>query len=193
VVGAVVEPEASRQGAPRVLPWWWAAEIGVGAEISWWVVGSLRWADMANRKTLEQARRQARERLAKAQQERAEREGRSVDDAAEVMRARTRVGEVDEWEVERSATVAVEADRKRAEHHKTAAAAVGRMRARGDSIQTIALLADIPESQVRKYLRAGATSGRDEEPAADARPAAPPPGAARGAESNDAAGAPATR
>jgi hypothetical protein len=179
-----------------VLACWWAAEIGVGAEIWWWVVGaavvgSLRWADMANRKTLEQARRQARERLAKAQQERAEREGRSVDDAAEVMRARTRVGEVDEWEVERSAAVAVEADRKRAEHHKTAVAAVARMRARGDSIQTIALLADIPESQVRKYLRADATSGREEEAATGAPPAAPAPGAVGGVADNDAADAPA--
>jgi len=153
------------------------------------VVGSLRWADMANRKTLEQARRQARERLAKAQQERAEREGRSVDDAAEVMRARTRVGEVDEWEAERIGAVALEADRKRAEHHKAAAAAVARMRARGDSIQTIALLADIPESQVRKYLRAGATSRREEEAGADAPPAAPAPGAVGGAEDTEAADA----
>ena len=154
------------------------------------VVGSLRWADMANRKTMEQARRQARERLAKAQQERAEREGKSVDDAVEVMRARTRVGEIDEWAAERSAAVAVEADRKRAEHHKTAAAAVARMRARGDSVKTIALLADMSESQVRKYLRASAATGRVAEADVDGSQAAPAPGAAGGAEDNEAPGAP---
>lgn len=108
---------------------------------------------MANTKTLEQARRAARERLAQAQRERAEREGKSVDDAAEVIRARTRVGEVDAWEAERIAAVAVEADRKRAEHHAVAAAAVARMRSRGESIKTIALLADLSEGHVRKYLR----------------------------------------
>jgi hypothetical protein len=122
------------------------------------VAASLRCGDMANTKTLEQARRIARERLAKAQQERVEREGKSVDDAAEVMRARTRVAEVDGWEAERVTAVAVEADRKRAEHYKTAAAAIGRTRARGDSIKTIALLADVPESEVRKYIRAAVTT-----------------------------------
>ncbi|WP_136623299.1 hypothetical protein [Mycobacterium attenuatum] len=140
---------------------------------------------MTNRKTLEQARRQARERLAKAQQERAEREGKSVDDAAEVMRARTRVGEVDEWESERVGAVAVEADRKRAEHHKTAAAAVARMRARGDSIKTIALLADMSESQVRKYLRPNHDSpaAPADESSADEHRASPP--SPRGAASVD--------
>ncbi|GAB5011130.1 hypothetical protein MAHJHV63_38680 [Mycobacterium avium subsp. hominissuis] len=48
----------------------------------------------------------------------------------------------------------MEADCKRAEHDKTTAAAVARMRPRGDSIKTIALLADVPESQVRKDIRA---------------------------------------
>lgn len=133
---------------------------------------------MANRKTLEQARRQARERLAKAQRERAEREGRSVDDAAEVMRALARVAEVDEWLSERIAAVVAEADRRRSEHHKAAASAIAQMRARGDAIQTIALLADIPESQVRKYLRsngdsrAAATHGSSSDSQCQAAPTA---------------------
>lgn len=121
------------------------------------VVGAdwaLRCGDMANAKTLEQARRAARERLAQAQRERAEREAKSVDDAAELIRARTRVGEVDAWEAERIAAVAVEADRKRAEHEAVAVDSVVRMRARGESIKTIALLADLAESEVRRYVRA---------------------------------------
>jgi hypothetical protein len=40
VVGAVIEPEASMEGALWVLVGQWAAETGVWAEISWWVVAA---------------------------------------------------------------------------------------------------------------------------------------------------------
>jgi hypothetical protein len=111
---------------------------------------------MANKRTLEQARKEARARLVEAQQKEAERERQAVEDAAAVVRARTRRADVDSWEAKQVAAVAVEADRKRVEHEKTAIDAVQRMRARGKTVKTIAMLCGLTETEIRKYMRLAA-------------------------------------
>lgn len=113
---------------------------------------------MANKRTLEQARKDARARLVEAQHKEAERERLAVEDAAAVVRARTRRAEVDAWEAKQIAAAAVEADRKRVEHDKTAIDAVQRLRARGETVKTIAMLCGLTESEIRKYARQSAKS-----------------------------------
>lgn len=120
---------------------------------------ALRSGHMANKRTLEQARKEARARLLDVQQKEAERERLAVEDAAAVVRARTRREDVDGWEARQVAAVAVEADRKRIEHERTAIDAVQRMRGRGETVKTIALLCGVSESEVRKYVRAAAKAG----------------------------------
>jgi hypothetical protein len=114
---------------------------------------------MANKRTLEQARKEAQARLVEAQHKEAERERLAVEDAAAVVRARTRRAEVDAWEAKQIAAVAVEADRKRVEHEKTAIDAVQRLRARGETVKTIAMLCGLTESEIRKYATAGGQIG----------------------------------
>lgn len=120
---------------------------------------ALRSGHMANKRTLEQARKEARARLLEVQQKEAERERLAVEDAAAVVRARTRRSDVDGWEARQVAAVAVEADRKRIEHERTAIDAVQRMRGRGETVKTIALLCGVSETEVRKYVRAAAKAG----------------------------------
>ncbi|WP_396911612.1 hypothetical protein [Mycolicibacterium sp.] len=136
---------------------WWG-----GGEGFWWsvvgvaAVAALRSGCMANKRTLEQARKEARARLVEAQQKEAERERLAIEDAAVIVRARTRRADVDSWEAKQIAAVAVEADRKRVEHDKTAIEAVQRMRERGESVKTIALLCGLTETEIRKYARQAA-------------------------------------
>lgn len=113
---------------------------------------------MANKRTLEQARKEARARLVEAQQKEAERERQAIEDAAVIVRARTRRADVDSWETKQIAAVAVEADRKRVEHEKTAVDAVQRMRGRGETVKTIALLSGLTEAEIRKLTRRAARS-----------------------------------
>lgn len=119
---------------------------------------ALRSGGMANKRTLEQARKEARARLVEAQQKEAERERQAIEDAAVIVRARTRRADVDSWETKQIAAVAVEADRKRVEHEKTAIDAVQRMRGRGETVKTIALLCGLTEGEIRKYARRAARS-----------------------------------
>lgn len=108
---------------------------------------------MANKRTMEQARKEARARLVREQQDKAERDRKSVDDAARIVLARTRAEEVDEWQAKQVAAVAIEADRKRREHQDSARLAVERMRERGDTIKAIAALAGVSEGEIRKLTR----------------------------------------
>lgn len=145
---------------------------------------ALRSGHMANKRTLEQARKEARARLLEVQQKEAERERLAVEDAAAVVRARTRRADVDGWQARQIAAVGVEADRKRIEHERTAIEAVQRMRGRGETVKTIALLCGVTETEVRKYVRAAAKPGPS--------PAAIEPGAlgVDDAEGGDGAAAP---
>lgn len=63
---------------------------------------ALRSGHMANKRTLEQARKEARARLLDVQQKEAERERLAVEDAAAVVRARTRREDVDGRETPQS-------------------------------------------------------------------------------------------
>lgn len=126
--------------------------VGVAA------AAALRSGGMANKRTLEQARKEARARLVEAQQKEAERERQAIEDAAVIVRARTRRADVDSWETKQIAAVAVEADRKRVEHEKTAIDAVQRMRGRGETVKRIALLCGLTETEIRKYARQAARS-----------------------------------
>lgn len=123
---------------------------------------------MANKKTMEEARREARERLTQASQDRATRERLAIDDAAAIVRARTRCDEVAQWHANRLTDLAAEADRKRLDHDKDAAGAVGRLRNRGEPVSMIALLAGITEGEVRKYIRLAKTLQDQAESAPDA-------------------------
>jgi hypothetical protein len=74
--------------------------------------------------------------------------------------ARTRLAGVDEWQAERVAQIGLDADRRRDEHRSEGAAAITRIKARGESIASIAALANISESEVRSYLKAASAAGR---------------------------------
>ncbi|SIK93727.1 hypothetical protein [Mycobacteroides abscessus] len=132
---------------------------------------------MANKKTMEEARKEARERLVQASQDRATRERLAINDAAALVRARTRCDEVAQWHANRLTDLAAEADRKRLDHDKEAAAAVGRLRARGETVAMIALLAGITEGEVRKYIRLAKTLQDQLESTLDALPEAAAPAA----------------
>lgn len=116
-------------------------------------MAELRSGHMANKRTMEQARKEARARLVREQQDKAERDRKSVDDAARIVLARTRAEEVDEWQAKQVAAVAIEADRKRREHQDSARLAVARMRERGEPIKSIAALAGVSEGEIRKLTR----------------------------------------
>jgi len=75
---------------------------------------------------------------------------------------------VDECQAERVSQIGLEADRRRDEHRSECAAAVQRIRGRGESVGTIAALANVSEGEVRAFLKA-----------ARARGAAPPDDAAQ--------------
>jgi DNA-directed RNA polymerase specialized sigma24 family protein len=61
---------------------------------------------------------------------------------------------VDDWQAERVAQIGLDADRRRDEHRSEGAAAIARIKGRGESIASIAALANISESEVRSYLKA---------------------------------------
>jgi len=68
--------------------------------------------------------------------------------------ARTGLAGVDEWQAERVAQI-------------------GRIKARGESIASIAALANISETEVRSYLKAASAAGRAQGGAAAVAPAQP--------------------
>lgn len=95
-----------------------------------------------------------REAQARANEERAQRDRANVDAMATFLVARTRLAGVDEWQAERVAQIGLDADRRRDEHRSEGAAAIARIKGRGESIASIAALANISESEVRSYLKA---------------------------------------
>src|SRR5258705_464010 len=114
--------------------WWWA-----GGPIATYGAG------MAGSNTSKvEARRRVREAQARANEARAQRERANVDDAATLVVAVGKVGEVDAWETERLAQardqVRAEANRKRVDHRTEAAAAIARMQQRGETLAMIAEL-----------------------------------------------------
>ena len=146
----------------RMWLWWWA-----GGPVATYG------ADMAGSNTSKvEARRRVREAQARANEARAQREKANVDDAATLVVAVGKVGEVDAWETERLAQardqVRAEANRKRVDHRAEAAAAIARMQQRGETLATIAELTGASVGEIRALLRhapkaekptAGATSG----------------------------------
>jgi hypothetical protein len=58
---------------------------------------------------------------------------------------RTRFAGVEKWQADRVTQIALEADRRRDEHRAEGAVALARLRARGESIPTIAKLANVSE------------------------------------------------
>jgi hypothetical protein len=127
---------------------------------------------MAGNTSKVEARRRVREAQARANETRAQRERANVDDAATLVVAVGKVGEVDAWETERLTQVRdqvrAEANRKRVDHRTEAAAAIARMQQRGETLATIAELAGASVGEIRALLRhapkaenhtAGATSG----------------------------------
>ena len=123
---------------------------------------------MVNIQSKSQARRVVREAQAEANEQRAQRDRDNVDDMAAFLVARTRLAGVDECQAERVSQIGLEADRRRDEHRGECAAAVQRIRGRGESVGTIAALANVSEGEVRAFLKA-----------ARARGAAPPDDAAQ--------------
>jgi hypothetical protein len=128
--------------------------------------------DMAGNTSKVEARRRVREAQARANEARAQRERANVDDAATLVVAVGKVGEVDAWETERLTQVRdqvrAEANRKRVDHRTEAAAAIARMQQRGETLATIAELSGASVGEIRALLRhapkaekhtAGATSG----------------------------------
>jgi hypothetical protein len=112
---------------------------------------------MAGNTSKVEARRRAREALARINESRAQRERANVDDAATFMVAVGKVTEVDAWESERLAVVRehvrAEASRRRANCGAEAGVAVARMQKRGETLATIAELAGLGTSEIRAMLR----------------------------------------
>src|SRR6185312_13377203 len=158
----IVSDSGEKNVTKRMWLWWWA-----GGPVATYG------ADMAGSNTSKvEARRRVREAQARANEARAQRERANVDDAATLVVAVGKVGEVDAWETERLAQardqVRAEANRKRVYHRTEAAAAIARMQQRGETLATIAELAGANVGEIRALLRhapkaenhtAGATSG----------------------------------
>ncbi|MGO9104402.1 MAG: hypothetical protein ACLP9Y_35160 [Mycobacterium sp.] len=108
---------------------------------------------MANINSKSQARRKVREAQARANEARARRECQNVEDTATLLVARGRLATIDEWEAERIAQVRAEGQRRRQEHRVDAGAAITRLQARGESLQTIAMLAEMSVVEVRTLLK----------------------------------------
>jgi hypothetical protein len=110
--------------------WWWACAL-----VAFYGAG------MAGNTSKVEARRRAREALARINESRAQRERANVDDAATFMVAVGKVTEVDAWESERLAVVRehvrAEAIRRRADCGAEAGVAVARMQQRGETLATI--------------------------------------------------------
>jgi hypothetical protein len=115
---------------------------------------------MANITSKSQARRKVREAQACANEARARRECQNVEDTATLLVARGRLATIDEWEAERIAQVRAEGQRRRQEHRVDAGAAITRLQARGESLQTIAVLAEIPVARARSEHAHAVVPGR---------------------------------
>jgi len=102
---------------------------------------------MVNIQSKSQARRVVREAQAEANEQRAQRDRDNVDDMAAFLVARTRLAGVDECQAERVSQIGLEADRRRDEHRSECAAAVQRIRGRGESVGTIAALANVSRAR----------------------------------------------
>lgn len=126
--------------------WWWAG--GVVASYG---------AGMAGNTSKVEARRRAREALARINEARAQRERANVDDAATFMVAVGKATEIDAWESERLAVVRehvrAEASRRRADCKADAGVAISRMQQRGETLATIAELAGLGIGEIRAMLR----------------------------------------
>ncbi len=113
-------------------------------------------AGMAGNTSKVEARRRAREALARINEARAQRERANVDDAATFMVAVGKVTEVDAWESERLAVrehLRAEASRRRADCRAEAGVAIARMQQRGETLATIAALAGLGIGEIRAMLR----------------------------------------
>lgn len=108
---------------------------------------------MANINSKSQARRRVREAQSRANEARARRECQNVEDTATLLVARGRLAAIDGWEAERIAQIRAEGQRRRQEHRIDAGAAITRLQARGESLQTIAVLAEMNVAQVRALLK----------------------------------------
>jgi hypothetical protein len=112
---------------------------------------------MAGNTSKVEARRRAREALARINEARAQRERANVDDAATFVVAVGKSTEVDAWESERLAVVGEyvrgEANRRRADCRAEAAVAIARMQQRGETLATIAELAGLSIGKIRAMLR----------------------------------------
>jgi hypothetical protein len=142
--------------------WWWQAEEKTGEErmwLWWWAGARVAFygAGMAGNTSKVEARRRAREALARMNEARAQRERANVDDAATFMVAVGKVTEVDAWESERLAVVRehvrAEASRRRANCGAEAGVAIARMQQRGETLATIARLAGLGIGEIRAMLR----------------------------------------
>lgn len=112
---------------------------------------------MAGNTSKMEARRRAREALARINEARAQRERANVDDAATFMVAVGKLTDVDAWESERLAVVRehvrAEASRRRTNCGAEAGVAVARMQQRGETLATIAELAGLGIGEIRAMLR----------------------------------------
>ena len=143
--------------------WWWA-----GAHVAFYGAG------MAGNTSKVEARRRAREALARINEARAQRERANVDDAATFMVAVGKLTDVDVWESERLAVVRehvrAEATRRRENCGAEAGVAVARMQQRGETLATIAALAGLGIGEIRAMLR---YAPKPERQAASGGPRAP--------------------
>ena len=108
---------------------------------------------MVNISSKSQARRKVREAQVRANEARARRERDNVEDTATLLVAQGRLAGIDQWEAERIAQVRAEGDRRRQEHRAEAGAAIKRLQARGESLQTIAALAEMSVAEVRAFVK----------------------------------------
>jgi hypothetical protein len=108
-------------------------------------------------KTKLEARRRAREALARANTERAQRERDNVEDAATYVVAAEKLRDIDARETERLASlheqVRLEAAKRRTEHRADAAAALARMQRRGETLTMITELTGEGFAEIRAMLR----------------------------------------
>jgi hypothetical protein len=104
-------------------------------------------------RSINEARRIARETQSKINLERAERGRRNVDDVAEYLMMNTTLAEIEQWETERLRAVRDESQRRRDRTRTAAAAGLERIRERGESVASIAELAKTTPGEVRAMLR----------------------------------------
>ena len=138
-----------------------------------------------------EARRRAREALARINEARARRERASVDDAATFMVVVGKATEVDAWESERLAVVRehvrAEASRRRADCRAEAGVVISRMQQRGETLATIAELAGLGIGEIRAMLR---YAPKPERHAASGGSAAAGPGSRPPLDAGSAPGSP---